>query len=288
MKNRSVLITGASTGMGEATARLLARKGYTVFAGVRSPQAVERLLDERIAHLHPVQLDVTREQDIAQAYQTVRAKAGKAGLVAVINNAGNAYTTPTEYYDPEKARILMDTHFWGTVRITQTFLPLLREFGRQHPGQARILNVGSVGSLSAFPFIQFYNAAKFAILGFTESLRFELAPFGIQAIAILPGSVQTQIWQRNSQTLQETLAALGEEGLDLYQPYLARYEALAGSLEKSGISSQQAAKTFLHALEVPSPRLKYFIGRDAKAVQLMVKYLPDGIRHWLIRRQLRF
>jgi NAD(P)-dependent dehydrogenase (short-subunit alcohol dehydrogenase family) len=288
MKNRSVLITGASTGMGEATARLLAQRGYTVFAGVRSPQAVERLRDGQVANLHPLQLDVTREQDIAQAYHTVRAKAGTVALVAVINNAGNAYTTPTEHYDPEKARELMDTHFWGTVRVTRTFLPLLREYAREHPGQARILNVGSIGSLSAFPFIQFYNAAKFAILGFTESIRFELAPFGIQAIAILPGSVQTQIWHRNARTLQETLAALGEEGRALYQPYLARYEALAGSLEKSGISSQQAAKTFLHALEVPNPRLKYFIGTDAKAVQLMVKYLPDGIRHWLIRRQLGF
>ena len=288
MKNRSVLITGASTGMGEATARLLAQRGYTVFAGVRSPQAVERLRDGQVANLHPLQLDVTREQDIAQAYHTVRAKAGTVALVAVINNAGNAYTTPTEHYDPEKARELMDTHFWGTVRVTRTFLPLLREYAREHPGQARILNVGSIGSLSAFPFIQFYNAAKFAILGFTESIRFELAPFGIQAIAILPGSVQTQIWHRNARTLQETLAALGEEGMALYQPYLARYEALAGSLEKSGMPSQQAAKTFLHALEVPNPRLKYFIGRDAKAVQLMVKYLPDGIRHWLIRRQLGF
>ncbi len=288
MENKIILITGASSGMGEATAILLAKSGYKVFAGVRSKEAIDKLDELNIANLYPIILDVTKAEDINNAFNLVKEIVGEIGLMALINNAGNNYSVPTEYFDEEKARQLLDTHFWGMANLTKKFLPLLRIFGSKNPNQARIINVGSVGSISAFPFIQFYNAAKFAILGFTESLNYELAPYGIKTIIILPGAVKTGIWKRTDEVVQESLSKLDNEGKDLYQQNIYQANLLSASLEKSSIHSDKAAKVFKKALEDSNPSFKYFIGTDAKAVNFMVKYLPDSLRHSIIRMQLKF
>ncbi|EON76031.1 putative short chain dehydrogenase [Lunatimonas lonarensis] len=208
MKNKYILITGASSGMGEATAILLANHGYKVFAGVRSVSAIQKLKNLRNSNIIPLRLDVTKETDIIEAIDQIKSIVDSFGLFALINNAGNNYSTPTETYNEEKARNLMETHFWGMASLTRHRISLLRVYAEQHKEGARVLSVGSVGSISAFPFIQFYNAAKFAILGFTESLRFELKPQNIHLSVILPGSVKTEIWRRTEETINETLSLL--------------------------------------------------------------------------------
>ncbi len=288
MENKTILITGTSSGMGEATAVLLAQSGYKVFAGVRSPAAMDKLNKLNIGNLYPIILDVTKVDDINHAFDLVKDTVGEIGLLAVINNAGNNYSVSTEFFDEEKARLLLDTHFWGMANLTKKFLPLLRKYGSKYPNQARIINVGSVGSISAFPFIQFYNAAKFAILGFTESLRLELAPFGVKAIVIVPGSVKTSIWKRTDDAVQESISKLTTEGKELYQYNIKQASKLSASMEKSGINPDNAAKVFKKALEDSNPPLKYFIGKDAKAVNFMVKYLPDSLRQSIVGMQLNF
>lgn len=288
MKNKFVLITGTSSGMGEAITILLAQNGYIVFAGVRSESAFKKWKDQRSANIIPLKLDVTSESDILNAVQQVSNKVGSDGLFALINNAGNNYSTPTEHYDETKARQLMETHFWGMASLTRHCIPYLRMYAAQNKDGARVLNVGSVGSISAYPFIQFYNAAKFAILGFTESLRFELKPQNIHLSVILPGSVKTEIWRRTEESIHETLNQLDSESSRLYKANIESASKLSSSLEKSGVSSAAAAEIFKHALENKKPRLKYFIGADAKVVNLMVKFLPDTDRHWIMNRQLKF
>lgn len=279
-----VLITGASSGIGKATALLLAHSGYSVFATVRSEADALALRNEAPAMLAPILLDVTNPAHIEQAYTQIVETAGNDGLMAVINNAGINYTIATEEANIAQARALFDVHFWGMVSIVQRFLPLLRIYAQQHPNQAQIINVSSVGGVSAFPYIQFYNAAKFAIMGFTESLRFELNPFGIKAIAILPGSVKTEIWRKANDSTQQALA----QENSLYREYLQKASKFSSSYENSGVSAAKAAFVLKKALEDRKPALKYFIGTDAKVVHFMVKFLPDSWRHWIIRQQLGF
>ncbi|WP_194972591.1 SDR family NAD(P)-dependent oxidoreductase [Aquiflexum lacus] len=288
MKNKYVLITGASSGMGEATAILLANSGYKVFAGVRSVSAIQKLKNLRNPNIIPLKLDVTKECDITEAVDQIKSIVDSFGLFALINNAGNNYSTPTELYEEEKARNLMETHFWGMASLTRHCIPLLRLYAKQFPEGARVISVGSVGSISAFPFIQFYNAAKFAILGFTKSLRFELKPQNIHLSVILPGSVKTEIWRRTEETIQETLGNLEGHQADLYKENILAAAKLSSSLEKNGVSSENAGKIFKKVLETRRPKLKYFIGMDAKAVNFMVKYLSDTDRHWIMNKQLKF
>ncbi len=279
-----VLITGASSGIGKATALLLARSGYSVFATVRSEADACILRDEAPATLTPILLDVTNAVHIEQAYTQIAEAVGDDGLMAIINNAGVNYTTATEEADIAQARAVFDVLFWGMVSLVQQFLPLLRAYAQQHPNQARIINVSSVGGISAFPYIQFYNAAKFAMMGFTESLRFELNPFGIKAIAILPGSVKTEIWRKAHDSTQQALA----QENSLYREYLLKASEFSNSYQNSGVSAAKAALVLNKALEARKPALKYFIGTDAKALHFMVKFLPDGWRHGIIRQQLGF
>ena len=279
-----VLITGASSGIGKATALLLARSGYAVFATVRSEADALALRSEAPAMLTPILLDVTTPAHIEQAYTQIVATAGNDGLMAIINNAGINYTTATEEVNLAHARAVVDVLFWGMASMVQQFLPLLRIYAQQHPNQARIINVSSVGGISAFPYIQFYNAAKFAMVGFTESLRFELNPFGIKAIAILPGSVKTEIWRKANDSTQQALA----QENSVYREYLQKANTFSSSYENSGVSAAKAALVLKKALEDRKPALKYFIGTDAKKLHFMVKFLPDSWRHWIIRQQLGF
>lgn len=288
MPSKFVLITGASSGMGEAVTLLLAKNGYSVFAGVRSEKAFDKLLALKTPNIIPVMLDVTRETEIRDTVLQIESVVNRYGLFALINNAGNNYSTPTECYDEEQARNLMETHFWGMASLTRHCIPLLQNYASQNIEGARVLNVGSVGSISAFPFIQFYNAAKFAVLGFTESLRFEMKPQNIHFSAILPGSVKTEIWRRTEETIQETLKGLNLRQAGLYKENILSASKLSSGLEKSGVSSERAALIFKKGLEAKKPRLKYFIGTDAKAVSFMVKYLPDSARHWIMNSQLKF
>ncbi len=279
-----VLITGASSGIGKATALLLANSGYSVFATVRSEADAHALRNEAPAMLTPILLDVTNPAHIKQSYTQIIETAGNDGLMAIINNAGINYTIATEDADIAQARAVVDVLFWGMVSMVQKFLPLLHIYARQHPNQARIINVSSVGGISAFPYIQFYNAAKFAVMGFTESLRFELNPFGIKAIAILPGSVKTEIWRKANDSTQQALARKNS----LYREYLQKASKFSNSYQNSGVSAATAALVLKKALEDRKPALKYFIGTDARMLHLMVKFLPDSWRHSIIRQQLGF
>ncbi|WP_373548408.1 SDR family NAD(P)-dependent oxidoreductase [Haliscomenobacter sp.] len=288
MHPKYVLITGTSSGIGAATVKLLADSGYTVFAGVRSENAFEKWQQNNHPHIIPLRLDVTHPAAIEAAYQDVAKTVGENGLYALINNAGNCIGVPTELFDEAAAKHLMETHFWGMANLCKAFIPLLRKYAQSSGSAARIINVGSTGSISSFPFIQFYNAAKFAILGFTESIRFELAPQNIHCSAILPGAVKTEIWDRAEESIKTSLQQLSSEGAHLYRDNITSALQLSNKLESKGVSSRSAALVYKKVLESHKPRLKYFIGADSKLMHWMVRYLPDALRHAIINTQLKF
>lgn len=288
MTDKVILITGASSGLGEATAFLLAESGYLVFAGVRTQLDHDRISDLKIDNLRPVFLDVTKEKDIDNVFNLIEATLEGRGLMALINNAGNNYCAPTEYFDEQQARLLLETHFWGMAKLIKKFLPSLRLYAGTNPSGARIINVGSVGSISGFPFIQFYNAAKFAVLGFTESLRLELEPYGIKTIVILPGAVKSSIWKKTDESVKESIHGLDDTGRTLYLHNINQANMMSSSIETHSVGADDAAKIFKKALEDSKPALKYFIGADAKSVSFMVRFLPDTLRLKIVRAQLKF
>jgi len=209
-------------------------------------------------------------------------------LWALINNAGNSYVSPTEHFEEEKARNLLETHFWGMAQLTRLFIPLLRQYAKAHSAPARLLNIGSVGSLTAFPFIPFYNAAKFAVLGFSESLRLELDPLGIRVGILLPGAVKTGIWQRTQASLDETLASLDADQKAVYAYNLQRANTLSSALEREGLPPEAVAVRIQSILEGPFHRFRYSVGRDAILVGLLIRLLPARLRLALLRYQLKF
>jgi NAD(P)-dependent dehydrogenase (short-subunit alcohol dehydrogenase family) len=288
MHQKYVLITGTSSGMGAATVKLLANSGYTVFAGVRNEKAFQQWQQKNHPHIIPLQLDVTHTSAIEEAYQEVVKTVGENGLYALINNAGSCIGVPTELFEEAAAKHLMETHFWGMAKLCKTFIPLLRQYVRTNGSSARIINIGSAGSISSFPFIQFYNAAKFAILGFTESIRFELAPQNILCSAILPGAVKTEIWNSAENSIKNSLQQLTPEGAHLYRDNVVSALQLSNKLENKGVSSEAAALVYKKVLESRNPKLKYFIGADSKLMHWMVRYLPDSLRHSIISTQLKF
>lgn len=187
----SVLITGASSGIGEATAIHLSQNGFRVFAGVRNFSDGERLKRHAKGIIHPVLLDVTQKDSIAFAYNSIKETVGKNGLAGLINNAGIAIAGPIECIPIEEIRRQMEVNVIGQISVTQTFLPLLKM------NKGKIVNIGSVSGRMTIPFLSPYSISKFAMEAFTDALRMELRQFGISVSIIETGNVATPIWKKS-------------------------------------------------------------------------------------------
>jgi NAD(P)-dependent dehydrogenase (short-subunit alcohol dehydrogenase family) len=271
-----VLVTGASTGIGAATARELAGRGFTVFAGVRDPADGERLAATIGPRCVPLRLDVTDAASIASAAETIRTAGGIYGLV---NNAGIAVTAPLEFVPIEDLRRQFEVNVFGAVAVTRAMLPLLRR------SLGRIVNVGSIGGRSALPIAGPYGASKAALHVLTQSLRMELAPFDIGVSYIEPGSHRTAIWERGRRAA-DTLATRMPPACDAYYGSLiAAMRALSAQAEHGAADPANVARAIAHALESPRPRLRYTVGRDTRAL-VILGLLPMRWRERAIARRL--
>jgi NAD(P)-dependent dehydrogenase (short-subunit alcohol dehydrogenase family) len=189
MNKGTVLITGASTGIGEATAVHLAERGHPVFAGVRNEADGERVAARHRA-ITPVLIDVTQDDQIEAAFKTLSDTVGEAGLAGLVNNAGIGRGGPLEYISQDDWRQQFDVNVLGQVAVTRTMLPLIRK------ATGRIVFVGSIGGRYATPFLAPYNSSKFAVRAIADSLRGEMSLFGIHVSLIEPGAVKTEIWEK--------------------------------------------------------------------------------------------
>jgi NAD(P)-dependent dehydrogenase (short-subunit alcohol dehydrogenase family) len=212
---QTILVTGSTSGFGRLTVETLARQGYIVFAGMRAvagknaPAAEElRALAQR-EHLalHIVEIDVTDDASVEQAIASLVGITGR--LDVVVNNAGIAYSGPLEAYTPEQVQQQFDTNVFGVLRVNHAALPHMR---RQ--GSGLLLQIGSIGGRVALPFLGLYGATKFALEGLTESYRYELAPFGIDAAIIEPGTYPTPIAAKHQIAADTERAALYQTALD--------------------------------------------------------------------------
>ena len=277
---RTAVVTGASTGIGEACAMRLDRHGWRVFAGVRKDADGERLKQQASDRLTPIMLDVTDEAQIAAAKEAVKAAVGEAGLAGLVNNAGIVVPGPVEFLTPQDLRQQLEVNVIGQMAVTQAFLPLIRK------ARGRVVNIGSIAGRMATPFTGAYSASKFAMEALTDSLRMELRPWGIHVAVVEPGSIATPIWGKAQTTADELERNLPEEGMRLYGEAFAAMRKAAKKFEEAGIPPDEVAKFVEHALTAKRPKTRYVVGRDAQIQRVLAKVVPDRVRDGLVARQL--
>ncbi|WP_030672017.1 SDR family oxidoreductase [Streptomyces sp. NRRL B-1347] len=269
---RTVVITGASSGLGKHCALHLARHGFRVFAGVRKEADGELLRAEAAsAPLLPVILDVTDESSIRTAADTVAEASGGHGIWALVNNAGTCVSAPLECVPPGELGDQLATNVVGPLAVTQALLPHLRRT------RGRIVNVTSgLGSIAA-PYLGAYATGQFAKEGMSDALRRELRPQGVTVCVVQPGAVNTPIWGKVRETGHELLDRTPEGIRELYGPTFERFLRLNEQrAQASRTRPEDFARGVCHALSAPRPRTRYRIGADAQAAAILSRLLPDA------------
>jgi NAD(P)-dependent dehydrogenase (short-subunit alcohol dehydrogenase family) len=276
------LITGASTGIGRATALRLAGRGWTVLAGVRTPAAGEGLVaDGPAGAIVPLALEVTDAAQIAQAAERVGQQQGasvRAGLDALVNNAGIGIGGPLEVLSEADLRRQFDVNVFGQVAVTRALLPALRRAG------GRIVFISSIGGRVPMAFSAPYAASKHAIEAFGDALRVELHSSGVQVALIEPGSVATPIWDKGRGEAERL-----QIPPELQEQYGHVPEALDKALRDTGsrgVSPDVVAAAIERALTARRMPARRLVGRDAKAMLLAKRLLPDRVFDRLVRRAL--
>jgi NAD(P)-dependent dehydrogenase (short-subunit alcohol dehydrogenase family) len=277
---RTVLVTGASTGIGEAVTRRLANHGYRVVAGVRRAEDGERLRATAPDRIVPIRLDVTEPAEVDAAARSISALTGAAGLAGLINNAGIAVGGPLEYVPLDLVRRQFEVNVVGLLAITQAVLPMLRV------GRGRIVNVGSIAGKATSPMVGPYCMSKHAVESLTDGLRLELADAGIEVAVIEPGAVKTRIWDKGIAQLAEAERQLPPIAIERYGRTLRFFGKLLQANNERGVSPEEVADAVEHALEAERPRTRYLVGRDARIRALIVKFLPNRMADGILRAVL--
>lgn len=265
----AVLITGASSGMGEACALRLARAGYTVFAGVRKGADAQRLKQEEpSSRLVPVILDVTEEQAIKTACQQIGEAVGAAGLVGLVNNAGVGVTAPIELVPLDELRRQFEINVIGQVAVTQACLPLLRQ------ARGRIVNVGSVGGRVTIPFGGPLCSSKYALESVNDALRMELRPWGIHVVLVEPGTIRTPAAHKLGADSEAMIAAFSAEGRARYAGAYRAFVRTFLRQHEHGAGPEVMAEAVYRALTARRPRPRYPVGPNARLLPLLATWLP--------------
>ncbi|MCR9129160.1 MAG: SDR family oxidoreductase [Alphaproteobacteria bacterium] len=261
--SRSVMITGASTGIGYATAKYLIDKGWRVFAGVRKTADADRLSAELGDSVTPVMCDVTDDASVKAAGETVRAALGDRALSGLVNNAGVAVAGPLLHLPVEDMQRQLEINVTGQLRATQAFAPLLGAGEERDGPPGRIVNMSSVAGLNATPLVTPYACSKFALEAFTQGLRREMLLYGIDVVAINPGPIATPIWDKAEEIDPEQYA-----GTD-YDGPIRRILGYMLERGRTGLPPDRVAKAVHRALTDAKPKLNTII-------------TPEPFQHWLL------
>jgi NAD(P)-dependent dehydrogenase (short-subunit alcohol dehydrogenase family) len=276
MTSRSVVVTGASTGIGRASVAELAGRGFHVWAAVRTDDDEQALRRDHPHAVSVLRLDLTDEASVRAAGEQVSAAGPLHGLV---NNAGVALPGPLEFMPIDVFRRQIEINLIGQLLVTQVMLPALRQ-ARYQGDRARIVMIGSIGGRVAGPMLGPYHAAKFGLVGLADSLRAELAPSGIGVVLIEPGAVATPIWGRGTSAADDLVKTLPPEA-DRYADQIRAARTNAAKSAARGIAPEHAARVVADALTAASPKPRRVIGRDAKAAAVIARLLPHRLLYRL-------
>lgn len=273
---RSVLVTGASTGIGRATALRLDKAGWRVFAGVRRQEDAEALRAAGSERIAPLILDITDAEQIGAATERIGVEA-QGGLDGLVNNAGVAIPGPLETLSLDDFRRQVEVNMTGHVAVTQAMLPSIRA------ARGRVVFISSIGGRVAFPLTGAYHAAKFGIEAVGDVFRQELRPWGISVSIVEPGSIDTPIWERGERTADEIGTSQREA---LYGEVVDNYRKVIKDTAERGIAPEKVAKAIEHALSANRPRSRYLVGLEAKLVARIKLLLPTPVFDRIVARQM--
>ena len=278
---KTIVITGCSSGFGRLTALQLARQGWHVFGTVRKDDDKESLTnaleDVYKEHMTPVVCDITNAEQVASLAQMVATATLR--LDALLNNAGTAFAAPLELISLEDLTAQFEVNVIAQLRVTQALLPLLKS------AKGTIINVSSISGKVSTPVIGAYSASKFAIEAISDTLRLELAPFGVRVVIIEPSSSPTNIWQTS---MKRSLEKLELHRVGEYAKLLTTFEKLANVLSKRGFPPQRFVDTVVRILASPKPRIRYVVPGSASIEVTLRRFLPDAVFDAILRRSLRW
>ena len=259
---KSVVVTGASTGIGWGCAKVLTSKGFRVFGSVRKEADAERLAREFGENFVPLLFDVTDTQAVKKAADQVAAALGNQTLAGLVNNAGIAVAGPLLYLDMDEFRQQLEVNLTGQLIVTQAFAPLLGADPSRHGDKGRIVMITSVGGRNANPFMGPYNASKFALEGLSESLRRELMIFGIDVIVVAPGAVATPIWDK-----ADKIDTTRYDNTP-YGTAMATIKKFMLDLGRKGYPPEKIGNAVWRALTLKNPKVHYTVS-------------PNGLRDFI-------
>jgi NAD(P)-dependent dehydrogenase (short-subunit alcohol dehydrogenase family) len=267
----TVLITGASRGIGRATALRLAARGWDVRAGVRREQDGVALAAEASGGITPVQVDVTSASDIA----ALRGRLPER-LDALVNNAGIVVGGALEVLPIDELRQQLEVNVVAQVAVTQAVLPLLRE------SRGRVVFVSSISGVLSSPMLGAYSASKFAIEALADALRLELRPWGIAVTLVEPGQIDTDIWRNAPETAEATVGAMTPEHRELYARHIEGLRRAIPRAQKIASSPEGVARTIERALTTSRPKARYVTGRASRASITLGRYAPQAMRDFTV------
>jgi NAD(P)-dependent dehydrogenase (short-subunit alcohol dehydrogenase family) len=276
----AVVITGASTGIGEACALHLDQMGYRVFAGIRKAVDGDSLRQRASDRLAPVRLDIGDQMEIDEAARHIMEALGGRGLAGLVNNAGIVVPGMIEFLPLDELRRQLEVNVIGQVAVTQAFLPSLRR------ARGRIVNVSSLAGLIASPFTGAYSASKFALEALTDALRMELRPWKIQVSLVEPGYIQTPIVKKSVAAAEALRAQFPAEALELYGANLRAARAVTEREAGQGAPAEVVVKAVVHALTAHRARIRYSVGPHSGWQIHLGRALPDRWRDALITRHM--
>ena len=267
MKDLKVaIVTGSSSGIGYETALILARNGFRTYASMRNLEKGKTISDiaaKEELELHTVKLDVTDERSVTDAIKTIKADAGRIDVL--VNNAGYGLAGSLEDLSMSEIKAQFETNVFGLIRVTQAVLPTMRE---QKSGI--IVNISSIGGKVAIPLQSPYHSTKFAVEGLSESIAYDLEPFGIKVVIIEPGAIKTNF---------EIGMVVAQNAQNPKSPYYNTMQKLQSSINshfKNGTTPAKVAEVILNAITTPNPNLRYTVGEDAAMIAQKRKDLTDS------------
>ncbi len=267
-KSKSVLITGASTGIGFGAAKELIRRGYIVFGSVRKMEDADRVSGELGDHFIPLLFDVTDQAAVDRAENEIRQHLKGQGLGTLINNSGISVSGPIELLTMEEFIYNFEVNVFGTVRVTKAFLPLLGA-QKDHPSRpGRILNISSVSGKFTAPYMAPYNGTKYALEGISHTMRKEFARYGIEVVIIGPGPIQTPIWEKGS---------LKRFAGSSYFDSLAKFFGKLVSDGMKGMPLEECSRRIADILETEKPKTRYPIVQGKWVNWTLPSLLPDRV-----------
>ena len=268
---KTVVITGASSGIGRSSAGRMVQSGWRVFATVRKTQDGDQLRYDFGTSVTPLIMDVTSQSSVTAAVEQVAPLLQDSGLDGLVNVAGVGKVRPVEYMTQGDLQQIFDINVFGQIAVTRAFLPLLRT------ARGRIVNISSVGAHIAIPFGSLINATKSAFGILNDTLRLELHPFGIHVSVVEPGAIKTPAVGKTLGDIEAVIRSLPPKGVAQYGDMLRVFARRAYEREMNGSSPDVVAQAIYRALTVARPRTRYRVGKHATLLATLAAFLPDRL-----------